>query len=163
MALEWAAFEGPAAPPAEAAPERMWPEVVSPSFEQPLPPSAIPPRAAKVRPTPPKKTAPPRPSEAPAGPFAAERAYLRENPYDYDAWLMLARAMWQVGEKQMALEAYSHVIRAGKLLDSVILDLEEYTAQWPDAQLERVLGDAYMKANRPQDALSLYRRALEAL
>jgi len=101
--------------------------------------------------------------EVPAEPFAAERAYLKEHPRDYEAWLSLARALWQAGEQGEALEAYTRVIRAGKFLDSVIADLEEHVEQQPDASTQRVLGDAYMKDGRLQEALNIYRQALETL
>jgi tetratricopeptide (TPR) repeat protein len=101
--------------------------------------------------------------EAAAKPFAAERAYLKEHPRDYEARLALARALWQVGEKEGALEAYSRVIRAGKFLDTVVVELEEYLEQWPDVATQRVLGDAYMKGGRLEEALAIYRQALEAL
>ena len=103
------------------------------------------------------------PVEAPAVPLAAERAHLKDHPRDYETWLSLARALWQVGEQEEALDAYTRVIRAGKLLESVIADLEEHVDQRPDASTQRVLGDAYMKDGRLQAALDVYRRALETL
>jgi len=110
-------------------------------------------------------TAPPEVAivEAPAEPFAAERAHLKEHPRDYETWLTLARALWQAGERQEALKTYTRVIRAGKLLASVIADLEEYVEQWPDTSTQRALGDAYMKHGRLQEALDIYRRALDTL
>ena len=42
-------------------------------------------------------------------------------------------------------------------------DLEEYVVQWPDASTQRALGDAYMKDGRVQEALDIYRQALETL
>jgi hypothetical protein len=104
----------------------------------------------------------PRPA-APEGPFAVERAYLKKNPRDHEARLTFARSLWQVGERDDALDAYSRVIRSGKLLDGVISELEEYVEQWPEPSTQRVLGDAYMKAGRLQDALDVYRDALETL
>ncbi len=101
--------------------------------------------------------------EAPAEPFAAERDHLKEHPRDYEAWLTLARALWQADEREEALEAYGRVIRTGKSLESVITALEEYVEQRPDANTQRVLGDAYMKDDRLQEALDMYRRALENL
>jgi len=101
--------------------------------------------------------------EAPAEPFATERAHLKEHPRDYEAWITLARALWQAGEQQEALAAYIRVIRAGKLIESVIPDLEAYGQQWPDVSIQQALGDAYMKAGRLQEALNIYRQALESL
>jgi tetratricopeptide (TPR) repeat protein len=101
--------------------------------------------------------------EAPVEPFAAERAHLKGHPRDYEAWLALARALWQAGEQEEALRAYTRVIRAGKFLESVVPDLEGYMEQEPDVSTQRVLGDAYMRDGRLQDALDIYRRALETL
>ena len=101
--------------------------------------------------------------EAPIAPLAAERAYLKDHPRDYEAWLALARSLWQAGEQEEALDAYTRVIRAGRLMESVIADLEEHVEHRPDASTQRVLGDAYMKDGRLQPALDVYRRALETL
>jgi tetratricopeptide (TPR) repeat protein len=90
-------------------------------------------------------------------------AYLKENPRDYDARLELARRLWQVDRREESLEAYSRLIRAGRELDVVIEELEEYLEQWSDVSTQRVLGDAYMKNNQLDKALALYRQALESL
>ena len=103
------------------------------------------------------------PPEVPSVGVAAERAYLKEHPRDYENWLALARALWQAGERKEALEAYTHVIRASKFLESVISDLEGYVEQQPDVSVLQVLGDAYMKDDRLQEALATYRRALDVL
>jgi tetratricopeptide (TPR) repeat protein len=120
-----------------------------------------PPEEAAALPEPPEEAA--APPEAPAEPFAAERAHLKEHPRDYEAWLALARALWQAGEREEALEAYARVIRGGKFLESVIPDLEVRVEQWSNASTQRVLGDAYMKDGRLHEALNIYRQALEAL
>ena len=99
----------------------------------------------------------------PAEPYAAERRYLKDHSRDYETWLALARALWQDGEREESREAYSRVIRAGKLLESVIDDLEGYVGQKAEAGTQRVLGDAYMKDGRLRQALDTYRSALETL
>jgi hypothetical protein len=121
-----------------------------------------------VAPAPPSQ--PPRPQPAPkpsersvVDPFAAERAHLKENPRDYDAWLSLARDLWQTGDRSAALTAYTRLIRAGKSLDTVTTELEEYAEKWPDVATRRVLGDAYMKSGKLDRALALYREALDTL
>jgi tetratricopeptide (TPR) repeat protein len=139
-AFGWTAF-GEAEPP---------PEVAPPAEKAPPP----------VEAKPPKKVLAAQPS---AEPFGVERAYLKEHPRDYDAWLSLARALWQTGERDGALQAYGRLIRAGKSLDIVTTELEEYAGQWPDVATRRVLGDAYMKSGRLEEALALYRQALENL
>jgi tetratricopeptide (TPR) repeat protein len=156
-------------------------EVVVPSVEQPeaplvaeIPvegapvPAALPVEIAEpaVRAAPPVEAVPPKPKPPavePADPFAVEKAYLKENPRDYGARLNLARALWQAGRRREALEAYSRLVRAGKELDVVTAELEEYLEQWPDVSTQRVLGDAYMKSDQLEKALALYRQALESL
>jgi tetratricopeptide (TPR) repeat protein len=128
------------------------------------PPPAVEQVPSKVEvktPTPPKPpTAAPSPA---AGPFTDEKAHLKKHPRDYDAWLALAQALWQADERAESLEAYGRLIRAGKLLEPVISDLESYLRQWPGVDVQRALGDAYMKDGRLQEALDVYRRALETL
>jgi tetratricopeptide (TPR) repeat protein len=143
-------------PEAEVAPAPIIEEIpMMPEMEIPQPVEEAPSMEAR----PPKVPT----VEAVAEPFAAERAYLKEHPRDYEARLALARGLWQVGEKEEALEAYSRVVRAGKFLETIIVELEEYLEQWPDVATQRVLGDAYMKGGRLEEALDLYRHALEAL
>jgi hypothetical protein len=147
-------------------------EIVAPPEEVAIPPTAPPPAPAVpvVEAAPPVAAAPtpaPKPPGPPAAgpvdPFAAGKAYLKQNPRDYDARLHLARALWQAGKRGEALEEYSRLIRAGKLLDVVIVELEQYLEKWPDVSTQRVLGDAYMKSNQLDKALELYRQALENL
>jgi tetratricopeptide (TPR) repeat protein len=146
--------------------------VTQPVQEVPIPPARVAPAADQV-PSPAPAPASSQPSRAELPPralgaeadtrFAAERAYLKENPRDYVAWLSLARRLWQTGDRDEALGAYSRLIRAGKSLDTVTTELEEYVDQWPDVATRRVLGDAYMKGGKLDRALALYREALETL
>jgi tetratricopeptide (TPR) repeat protein len=114
------------------------------------------------------RAAPPAPEEpAPARPeaaeFVAERAYLKENPRDFEAWLSLARDLWRAEQQEDALEAYGRLIRYGEKLDDVIGDLEKRAKKTEGAAARRALGDAYMKAGRLDEALDIYRRALNGL
>jgi len=95
--------------------------------------------------------------------IAERRSYLKKHPRDYQAWLKLAQTLQQANQWNEALEAYSHLIRAGQLLEEVILDLEKHVKQRADVSTWRILGDAYMKGGRLQEALEVYRKALEAL
>jgi tetratricopeptide (TPR) repeat protein len=175
---EVAPLEAPAevAPPVEEAPpvaEIPAMEEVLPTVEAPVAAEGVPgvAEAAKVEVLRPLEEAPaaevaplaPPPVEAPRDPFAAHRAYLKEHPRDYEARLAFARTLWQAHEREEALEAYSRVIRSGKLLENVIADLEQYLERWPDASIQRLLGDAHMKDGRLQEALDIYRQALETL
>ncbi|MDY6878265.1 MAG: hypothetical protein SWK90_18935, partial [Chloroflexota bacterium] len=102
-------------------------------------------------------------AEVTTEPFTVEREYLKKHPRDYETWLALARALWQANEQEEALEIYTRVIRAGKFLEGIITTLERYVEQQPDVSTQRVLGDAYMKDDRLQEALDIYRQTLEDL
>ncbi len=95
--------------------------------------------------------------------IAAQQAYAEEHPDDLEAQLDLGRVLWQADRRKDAVAAYEKLIGRSKLLDDVIADLEDYTEQWPDARVMQSLGDAYVKADRLQDALDTYRHALESL
>jgi cytochrome c-type biogenesis protein CcmH/NrfG len=95
--------------------------------------------------------------------IAARRAYAEEHADDHDAWLDLGRVLWQADRRATAVETYDHLIARGKLLDDVIPDLEDYAQQRPEVEVQRALGDAYVKADRLADALDIYRRALASL
>ena len=63
-----------------------------------------------------------------------------------------------------ALENYSRLIKKGRFLDEVIFDLRDATYRFPvDVDVWQSLGDAYMHANRLQDALDAYTKAEELL
>ena len=91
------------------------------------------------------------------------RAHLEGHLGDDHARLELGRLLWEAAERDEAIEAYDTLIEHGEPLDEVISDLEEYTKQWSDPWLKRALGDAYFRADRLQDALDVYRKALADL
>ena len=63
-----------------------------------------------------------------------------------------------------ALDNYEKLIRKGKMLDEIIFDLREALYRYPvDVSILQALGDAYMRANRLQDALDAYTKAEELL
>ena len=63
-----------------------------------------------------------------------------------------------------ALEAYGKLIKKGRFLDEVIYDLRDASYRFPvDVNIWQSLGDAYMRANRLQDALDSYTKAEELL
>ena len=63
-----------------------------------------------------------------------------------------------------ALETYSKLIKKGKYLDEVIFDLRDALYRYPvEVSIWQSLGDAYMRANRLQDALDSYTKAEELL
>jgi tetratricopeptide (TPR) repeat protein len=63
-----------------------------------------------------------------------------------------------------SMKQYSKLIRKGRLLDEIIHDLREAIYRYPvDVIIWQTLGDAYMRANRLQDALDAYTKAEELL
>ncbi len=63
-----------------------------------------------------------------------------------------------------ALQTYGALIRKGKLLEDVTFDLKEALYRFPvEVTIWQALGDAYMRANRLQDALDAYTKAEELL
>ena len=63
-----------------------------------------------------------------------------------------------------AMENYTKLIKKGKMLDEVIFDLREALYRFPvEVSILQTLGDAYMRANRIQDALDAYTKAEELL
>jgi hypothetical protein len=82
---------------------------------------------------------------------------------DDQARLELARRLWAAGQKEQAYPEYEQLIKS-ELLDDVIADLEKIATDEPSEEPAlRLLGDAYMRDNRLQDALVAYRRALACL
>jgi cytochrome c-type biogenesis protein CcmH/NrfG len=64
----------------------------------------------------------------------------------------------------VALENYSKLIKKGRFLEEVIYDLREALYRYPvEVSIWQSLGDAYMRANRLQDALDSYTKAEELL
>ena len=63
-----------------------------------------------------------------------------------------------------ALDSYGKLIKKARYLDEVIYDLRDALYRYPvDVSLWQSLGDAYMRANRLQDALDAYTKAEELL
>jgi len=63
-----------------------------------------------------------------------------------------------------ALDYYGKLIKKGKMLEEIIFDLREALYRYPvEVSIHQTLGDAYMRANRLQDALDSYTKAEELL
>ena len=70
----------------------------------------------------------------------------------------------QRGDLPAALEAYSRMIRKGRFVEEAIHDLRDAVYRYPvDVSVWQTLGDAYMRANRLQEALDAYNKAEELL
>lgn len=84
---------------------------------------------------------------------------------DKDAELLSsAQSVLDQNSLAESMKLYSKLIRKGRLLEEVIHDLREAIYRYPvDVIIWQTLGDAYMRANRLQDALDAYTKAEELL
>jgi cytochrome c-type biogenesis protein CcmH/NrfG len=84
---------------------------------------------------------------------------------DKDAEMLSAAQSSLEGDKlKEAMQSYAKLIKKGRLLDEVVHDLREAIYRYPvDIIVWQTLGDAYMRANRLQDALDAYSKAEELL
>jgi tetratricopeptide (TPR) repeat protein len=81
-----------------------------------------------------------------------------------DPILEMARDELSQNNVNGALGSYGKLIKKARYLDEVIYDLREALYRYPvDVNLWQSLGDAYMRANRLQDALDAYTKAEELL
>ncbi len=81
-----------------------------------------------------------------------------------DINLMGAQAALDVGNISAALDEYGKLIKKNRLLDEIIYDLREALDDYPvDVSLWQVLGDAYMRAGRLQEAIDSYTNAEKLL
>jgi tetratricopeptide (TPR) repeat protein len=81
-----------------------------------------------------------------------------------DPVLAMARDELAQNNISGALGSYGKLIKKARYLDEVIYDLREALYRYPvDVGLWQSLGDAYMRANRLQDALDAYTKAEELL
>jgi tetratricopeptide (TPR) repeat protein len=81
-----------------------------------------------------------------------------------DPVLAMARDELSRNNVNGALGSYGKLIKKARYLDEVIFDLREALYRYPvDVGLWQSLGDAYMRANRLQDALDAYTKAEELL
>jgi hypothetical protein len=174
-------------PPEPTHPDDWIPETLAaakPVSEAPKPvkttaPAAKP--AARVEPPAPKPTQPaatrqPKPKPA-AGPKETRKPETPPSPLPErtksgrgilppmtDAGLDQARELLAHAQIPNALQAYSALIRKGKMLEEITFDLKEALYRFPvEVSIWQTLGDAYMRANRLQDALDAYTKAEELL
>ncbi len=81
-----------------------------------------------------------------------------------DPVLAMARNELSSNNVNGALGSYNKLIKKARYLDEVIYDLRDALYRYPvDVNLWQSLGDAYMRANRLQDALDAYTKAEELL
>ena len=90
---------------------------------------------------------------------------LAAEPGDHEARLGLARAYLAQGERDEALTHYRTIIHSeATLIGEVIKDLEAAAQEAPEhLPTQQLLGDAYMKSGRLEEALEKYRWLRERL
>ncbi len=123
--------------------------------------AAIPAAAAPPEPAAPTPAAPaPPPAPAPAPPMPtpapAPAAPVGEG-------LPGARAAMAAGQVEGALTAYEALVSSHQSLDEVVADLGDYTSKGRmiNPRAYRIIGDALMAQGKLNDALDMYRRALD--
>jgi tetratricopeptide (TPR) repeat protein len=81
-----------------------------------------------------------------------------------DPLLNQAQSELSQGNISASMEEYGKLIKKGRLLEEAIFDLREALYRFPvEVTIWQTLGDAYMRANRLQDALDSYTKAEELL
>jgi hypothetical protein len=92
------------------------------------------------------------------------REQVEQDPSDYEARLVLARALWAAGTHKESLDHYNRLIREDYALERVLEDLQLYAEEHPDSpNLLRALGDVYMKQDLLDEAMNLYKEAMALL
>jgi hypothetical protein len=101
----------------------------------------------------------------PPPPAGQDGAIKTDQAQDKDAQtLAAAQKLLSFNNLAEAMKEYGKLIKRGRLLDEVIHDLREAQYRFPvDIIVWQTLGDAYMRANRLQDALDAYTKAEELL
>jgi tetratricopeptide (TPR) repeat protein len=75
-----------------------------------------------------------------------------------------AQAAMQEGNISVALEEYGSLVKKKRLLEEIIHDLREALYEYPvNIPILQMLGDAYIRAGRLQEALDTYTKAEELL
>lgn len=124
----------------------------------PAPAAAAPPPAAPPAP-------PPTPAPAPVGTAVTPAAGVPAPPSigDADAHLQRARSAIQSGEWDTAFTAYEELVANRKMLHEAIADLSNYVKSQPvvKPRVYRIIGDALMAQGKLEDALDMYRQALD--
>jgi tetratricopeptide (TPR) repeat protein len=161
-----------ALPPAEVSPIAE----ITPEIDSSLPPVSASVSTIEVVPgmetLPVAETIPPAESTPIPGPAPVHTPTLKQTGMlshipvqDKDAELLSsAQNVLDQNSLDEAMKKYSKLIKKGRLLDEVIHDLREAIYRYPvDVIVWQTMGDAYMRANRLQDALDSYTKAEELL
>jgi tetratricopeptide (TPR) repeat protein len=154
--------------------EKAIPEVSSGISQEPAPapePKVAAEAAPRVPTRTPEKPAPvPEPVAAVEQPRPAPAQVARPKPAVKTKVVInggsLVNAKSELGRGNIAaaLDVYGKLIRKGKALEDIIRDLRDALYRYPvEVPIWQTLGDAYMRANRLQEALDAYTKAEELL
>lgn len=108
-----------------------------------------------------REIAPPEPA-----PIAAPAASLMgADAQDYGQWLEEGRNQLEEKNLDLALSAYESLVNSGQLLNETVADLSTFLNKQSgdNPQVRRIIGDALMAQGRLQEALDMYRNALDTL
>jgi tetratricopeptide (TPR) repeat protein len=153
-------YSPPLEEPVQVQPEPEVPAPVASFEEQAAPPS---PPEEKPQPAPRSPARPETPQEPYKEPVTRKGTGMLVMP-GIDPMLGSARSELSRSNIPGALESYARLIKKGRYLDEVIYDLREALYRYPvEVNIWQSLGDAYMRANRLQDALDAYTKAEELL
>ncbi len=165
-AADWHPMEAETTP---AEPEPVMEQPVTPEYEAPEPvmEEVVPPQseAVDVVAILEEKIAEPEPEPVAVAPKPHREPPARKVTAGLtDPILGQARGELNRSNVSGALENYGRLIKKGRLLEDIIYDLREASYRYPvDVGIWQALGDAYMRANRLQDALDAYTKAEELL
>lgn len=95
--------------------------------------------------------------------FDTYRQRLEQDPADHASRLALARALRADQKLAPSLDQYEVLIESSRLLQDVAEDLTGMVKETPAPRMQRLLGDAFMRQGKLQDALAAYRDALDQL
>jgi tetratricopeptide (TPR) repeat protein len=151
--------------PAEVEPEHPA-QITEPEFKKAQPPQPEPIKPpvemGKIVPPPDVRKPAPPPERRAVKPARAKAA--SEPTQTTVAALGLAQSELNRGDIPAAMDHYAKLIKRGKHLDETIRDLRESLYRYPvEVSIWQALGDAYMRANRLQEALDAYNKAEELL
>jgi tetratricopeptide (TPR) repeat protein len=154
---------GPSSEPTESIPEPAPPRPLAADGVPEQIPAAIRPESAPsqslVAPSHQERAAPPTREAPPARPRTRPQVSATDS-----ASLGAAKTELNRGNIAAALEIYGRLIRKGKSLTEIVRELREALYRYPvEVPIWQALGDAYMRADRLQEALDAYTKAEELL
>ncbi|MBN1955354.1 MAG: tetratricopeptide repeat protein, partial [Anaerolineae bacterium] len=172
----WSGFDHPEPPPPIAGPPVYRPPKETEEAVRVEEPEELEREVAEAPPSLPAAAAPaePEPPAEPEAPLAREipralqeeierlQGLLQAKPRDKQTLLELAQRLQSVGLYDAALEAYSPLVRSRKWAEAALPSVQSFARECSkDPRVHQLLGDAYMRVGELDEALAVYRVALE--